>query len=98
MCLKTIRTKSLKNPKTWIFHGFVKKCKILPCFYLVHGCSQKYEVWPCLFFFCKISQKNVFENILETKKSFEDYKIEKLKKSKNWDFSNGVSPWFGSKM
>ena len=50
------------------------------------------------FFFCKISQKNVFENILETKKSFEDYKIEKLKKSKNWDFSNGVSPWFGSKM
>ena len=97
MCLKTIRTKSLKNPKTWIFF-FVKKCKILLCFYLVHGCSQKYEVWPCLFFFCKISQKNVFENILETKKSFEDYNIEKLKKSKNWDFSKGVSPWFGSKL
>ena len=50
------------------------------------------------FFFCKISQKNVFENILETKKSFEDYNIEKLKKSKNWDFSKGVSPWFGSKL
>ena len=119
MCLKTIRTKSLKNPKTWIFffvkkckillcfylvhgcsqkYGFVKKCKILLCFYLVHGCSQKYEVWPCLFFFCKISQKNVFENILETKKTFEDYNIEKLKKSKNWDFSKGVSPWFGSKL
>ena len=79
-------------------YGFVKKCKILLCFYLVHGCSQKYEVWPCLFFFCKISQKNVFENILETKKSFEDYNIEKLKKSKNWDFSKGVSPWFGSKL
>ena len=50
------------------------------------------------FFFCKISQKNVFENILETKKSFEDYNIEGLKKSKNWDFSKGVSPWFGSKL
>ena len=48
--------------------------------------------------FGHVSQKNVFENILETKKSFEDYKIEKLKKSKNWDFSKGVSPWFGSKM
>ena len=103
MCLKTIRTKSSKNPKTWIFpkrlvHGFVKKCKILPCFYLVHGCSQKYEVWPCLFFFCKISQKNVFESILETKKSFEDYKIEKLKKSKNWDFSKGLVHGFGQKV
>ena len=48
--------------------------------------------------FGKISQKNVFENILETKKSFEDYKIEKLKKSKNWDFSKGLVHGFGQKV
>ena len=34
-------------------------------------------------FFAKLSEKNVFE----------DYKNEKLKKSKNLDFSKGVSPW-----
>ena len=49
-------------------------------------------------FFCKISQKNVFENILVTKKSFEDYKIEKLKKSKNWDFSKELVHGFGQKV
>ena len=36
-----------------------------------------------VFSFCKISAKNVFE----------DCKNEKLKKSKNLDFSKGVSPW-----
>ena len=36
-----------------------------------------------VFIFRKISEKNVFE----------DYKNEKLKKSKNLDFSKGVSPW-----
>ena len=47
--------------------------------------------------FCKISQKNVFENILETKKSFEDYKIEKLKKIEKLGFFQRVSPWFWPK-
>ena len=45
----------------------------------------------------KIGQENVFENILK-KKAFQDYKNKKLKKSKNWDFSKGVSPWFWSKI
>ena len=27
-----------------------------------------------------------------------DYKNRKLKKAKNWDFSEGVSPWFGQKL
>ena len=31
-----------------------------------------------VFIFRKISQKNVFENILETKKAFQEYKNEKL--------------------
>ena len=40
----------------------------------------------------KKGKENAFENILERKKAFADYKNNKLKKSKNWDFSKGVSP------
>ena len=47
-----------------------------------------------LFIFGKIRQENLFDNILEGKKTFLDSKIKKLKKSKNRDFSKGVSPWF----
>ena len=39
-------------------------------------------------------EENVFDDILERKKAFLDYKKEKVKKVKNWDFSKGVSPWF----
>ena len=52
------------------------------------------HVFSCL----QNKPKNVFENILETKKSFEDYKIEKFKKSKNWDFSKGLVHGFGQKV
>ena len=51
-----------------------------------------------LFIICRIGKKNVFKNILERKKAFPDYKNKKLKKSKNWDFSKGVRPWFWSKI
>ena len=51
-----------------------------------------------LFIICKIGKKNVFENILERIKAFPDYKNKKLKMSKNWDFSKGVSPQFWSKL
>ena len=47
-----------------------------------------------VFIFGKIRQENVFDNILERKKAFLDYKKEKVEKVKNWDFSKGVSPWF----
>ena len=58
-----------------------------------------------LFILGKIGQENVFYDILERKNAFLDYKNIKLKKWKNWDFSNrktwdffkGVSPWFLSK-
>ena len=40
----------------------------------------------------KIAQQNVLENVLERKKAFSDYKNNKLKKSKIWDFSKAVSP------
>ena len=51
-----------------------------------------------LFIFGKIREENVFDDILEKKKAILDYKKEKVKKVKNWDFSKGVSPWFWSKI
>ena len=52
-----------------------------------------------LFIFCKIRKENVFDNILGRKKKlFYTIKNQKVKKSKNWHFSNGVTPWFWSKM
>ena len=51
-----------------------------------------------LFIFGIISWQNVFDDILERKKGFLDYKKQKVKKVKNWDFSKGVSPWFWSKI
>ena len=52
-----------------------------------------------LFIIGKISQQNVFDDILERKKKvFLDSKIRKSKKLKNWDFPKGVSLWFQSKI
>ena len=47
-----------------------------------------------VFIFGKINQQNVFGVILESQKAFLDYKKQKVKKSKNQDFSKGVDPWF----
>ena len=49
------------------------------------------------FFLGNIGQENVLYDILERKNSFLGYKNMKSKKSKNWHFSKGVSPWFWSK-
>ena len=51
-----------------------------------------------VLFLGNIGQENVFYDILERKNAFLRYKNNKLKKSKNWDFSNGANPWFGSKI
>ena len=40
----------------------------------------------------------MFYDILEGRNAFLDYKNMELKKSKNWDFSKGVSPWFWLKI
>ena len=40
----------------------------------------------------------MFYDILERRNAFLDYKNKKFKKSKNWDFFKGVSPWFWSKI
>ena len=55
--------------------------------------------WPFLhvFFFCNIGQENVFYNIPEQKNGFLAYANNTFRKSKNWDFSKGVNPWFWSK-
>ena len=45
-------------------------------------------------FLGKICQKNVFGNVLDRKLAFLDYKNMDVKKSQNWQFSEGVSPWF----
>ena len=54
------------------------------------------QKWPFfqLFFLDNVVQENVFYDILERKNAFLGYKNTKLKKSKIWDFSKGVSPWF----
>ena len=54
------------------------------------------QKWPFfqLFFFGIISQESVFYDILECKTVFLGDKNKHFKKSKNWDFSKGVNPWF----
>ena len=44
------------------------------------------------FIIGKMQEENVFDDILERKKAFLDYKKQKVKKVKNWYFSKGVSP------
>ena len=58
------------------------------------------ENWPFfqLFFFGKNSTKKWIYDIVEQKNNFLGYKNKKLKRSKNWHFSKGDSPWFWSKL
>ena len=80
--LMTIKTRRLKSRKMGIFSKG-----------LVHRCGRKLVIFQ-IFILGKIGQKNVFYDIVEERNAFLDYKNKKLKKSKNWDFSKGVSPWF----
>ena len=50
-----------------------------------------------LFFLGNTGQENVLYDILEWKKAFLGYKNKKFKKSKKWNFSKGVNPWFWCK-
>ena len=71
---------------------------------LVHGFGQKLEIYLDFYFKeyrpekCVSNQKKVFYDILDDRNVFLDYKNKKLKKSKNWGFSKGVSPWFWSQI
>ena len=42
-----------------------------------------------------MGQENIFNDILEWKNAFLGDKNKKFKKSKNWQFSKGVNPWYG---
>ena len=57
------------------------------------------QKWPFfkLFYLANIGQENVSYDILDRKNAFPGYKNKKFKKFKNWHFSKGVNPWFGSK-
>ena len=54
-------------------------------------------IFATFFFLGKISQENVFYDILGRKNAFLDNKMKKFKKSKIWHCSKGVNPWFRSK-
>ena len=55
---------------------------------------QSRSFFQLFFFLGNIGQENVFYDIRERKNVFLGYKYQKLKKSKNSDFSTGVNPWF----
>ena len=57
------------------------------------------QKWPFLHlvFLGNKVQENVFYDILERKNAFLRYKNMTFKKTKNYDFSKGVNPWFVSK-
>ena len=57
------------------------------------------QKWPFfqLFFSGNLGHENVFQYILERKSAFLSYKNNKLKKSRNWHFSEGVNPCLWSK-
>ena len=51
-----------------------------------------------IFFLGIIGQKNMFYDILEPTNTFQGYKNEKFKQSKNWHFSKRLTYAFGQKM
>ena len=51
-----------------------------------------------LFMLGKTGEEKEFFNFLDRKLAFLDYKNMDLKKSQNWHFSKGVSPWLRPKL
>ena len=74
------KNKKLKKSKNWHFSKGVN-----PWFWSKNGHFSNF----C--FSGNIGQQNVFYDILERKNAFLGYKNKKLKKWKNWHFSQGVS-------
>ena len=72
-----------KKSKNWHFSKGVN-----PWFWSKNGHFSNF------FFLGNIGQENVFYDILERINAFLGYKNKKFKKSKKWDFSKGVNPWF----
>ena len=64
---------------------------------LTHGFDQKMAIFLSWFFRQYRPGECVFRYSRTKRNAFLGYKNKKLKKSGNWDFSKGVSPWFWSK-
>ena len=77
----------LKNSKNWHFFKWVS-----PWFW-----SKIVHFQPFIFR-QYIGRTNVFYNLVEGKNAFLAFENKNLKKSKDWHFSKGVSPWFLSKI
>ena len=84
LCCKNKKFKKLRN---WDFSKAVS-----PWFWFKIGHF-------CMFLFSAIiiGQENMFYDIVKQKNVFLACKNKKFKKSKNWDFSKGVSHGFGPK-
>ena len=80
------KNKKLKNSKNWHFSKGVN-----PWFFYKNGHFSNFA------FSGKIRQADVFYDFVARKNAFLGYNNTKLKKSKNWDFSKRVNPWFLSK-
>ena len=63
----------------------------------VHAFGQKLVIFPDFDFRETKPEKCVLRNS-RRKKRLSRLKNKKFKKSKNWDFSKEVSPWFWSKI
>ena len=80
------KNKKHKKSKNWHFSKGVN-----PWFWSKSGYFSN------LFFSGKVGQENIFYDILERKNANVGYKNKNFKKSKNWQFSKGVNPWFWTK-
>ena len=80
------KNKKFKKSKNWHFSNGVN-----PWFWSKNGHFLDF------FFLDNLAQENILYDILERKNAFLGYKNKKFKKSKNWQFSKGVNPWFWSK-
>ena len=78
------KNKKTKTSKNWHFSKGT------------HGFGPKMAIYSS-FFLGNKGQENVFYDNIEPKNAFLGYKNKNSKKSKNWHFSKGVSPWFWSK-
>ena len=85
--LLAYKNKKFKKSKNWHF------CKgVNPWFWSKNGHFSNF------FFLGNIGQENVFYDILKRKNALLGYKNKKLKKSKIWHFSKGLTHGFGRKM
>ena len=83
----TYKNKKFKKSRNWHFSNEVNSW----------FCSKN-GLFSSFFFLGNIGQENVFYDVLERKNAFLAYKNKKFKKSRNCNFSNGLTHGFAPKM